>query len=190
MQKLYFYVLIFLIVLLTYSLIKQTNLGGSTLETRVEEPAEYIKNLNIYNYDPKGNLKSYTSANSWKFSDNYTYSLFEQPHTAIFEYPDYFYEIKADFGIMSHHKAKPIIEDIKLSSNIIIKQKYLNDINKSGFILNTDYLEFNPNNETAKTHKKVIIHKPGLTITGTEMEANFKTQEVELKNNVITEYNN
>lgn len=153
------------------------------------EAQEYMHGLKLYNYDEHGILKNFISAISWKFIPKSGYSLIQQPDLTIYKNPNYFYNITANSGNLLHKTLSDKINLIKLSSQVRIKQEYLQNVQqKSGFTLTTQYLEFDPTTELATTNQPVTISKPGLLLTGTGMKADLKNNQLELHKNVSTKF--
>ncbi len=187
MQRLYNTSIILLIIISTILLIKQTNIKDPSLFSQ-NQSQEYMEGVKLYSYDPKGILKNFITSDDWKFSAITNISVIKNPKVIIYKWPEHTYKIIANLGkILHHNNLSYEIKLIQLYSNIHIQQKYLNN-NRSGFNLNTSYLEFNPNNEIATTEKPVSIHKPGLIINGIGMQADLKNHQLELYNNVNSKY--
>lgn len=186
MQKTYIASLI-LIIILAVLVTGQFKINDKQLINT--EAQEYMHGLKLYNYDEKGLLKNFISAISWKFIPKNGYSVIKQPNVTIYKYPNYFYNITANSGHLIHKTLNGKVDLIKLSSQVNIKQQYLNNANKkSGFTLTTEYLEFDPKTELAITNQPVVISKPGLLITGTGMNADLKNNQLELHKNVSTKF--
>ncbi len=183
------YIISGILILLSVVLIKQQfNINDKPLART--EAQEYMNGLKLYNYNEQGVLKDFISAVSWKFIPQNRYSVIEQPNITIYKNLDYLYNITADSGNLMHKNLNDKIQLIKLRSKVVIKQQYLDSSkHKSGFTLNTSYLEFNPDTELATTNQQVTINKTGLLITGTGMHADLKQNQLELHQNVATKYN-
>jgi LPS export ABC transporter protein LptC len=151
---------------------------------------EYMSKFKMLVFNEQGILSNEITANYWKFSPNQQYSIIKQPNMTIYKNNknnEYYYNITANLANIVHESSTNKINFIKLFDNVAVTKKNIHKTN-SWINLKTSYLEFNPNTDLANTNKDVIITKPGLLMTGTGMKADLKNNNLELNNNVSTQY--
>lgn len=182
------YIISGILIIIIVVLIKQQN-STKPLQSLPNEMQEYMLSLKLYNYNEQGALKNFISAVSWKFTSNKKQSLISKPDVTIYKYPNYLYNIKAESGRVVHKSLNDQSDLIKLTDNVEVKQKYLDESNKKpGFTLTTQYLELIPETGLAATDQHITIYKPGLIITGIGMNANLKSNQLEIHKDVKTKY--
>ena len=187
MQK--FYSLIIIITtIISIILIKENHKNSSGYFMGQNDTIEQMRGVQAYQYDKSGDLINYMLADDWKFSTVHQTSTFNNPHVVVFKAPNYIYVINSNFGKILHKDFNSKLETIKLFNKVQVEKKSSNILDKSGFKLNTDYLEFDPLTELATTDKAVTIYKHEIILNAIGMEANLKTHQMELKSNVVTEY--
>lgn len=151
---------------------------------------EYMSKFKMLVFNEQGVLSNEITANYWKFLPNQQYSIINQPNMIIYKNNknnEYYYNITANLANITHESSTNKINFIKLFDNVMVTKKNTYKTN-SWINLKTSYLEFNPNTDLANTNKDVIITKPGLLMTGTGMKADLKNNNLELNNNVSTQY--
>ncbi|MDP2828560.1 MAG: LPS export ABC transporter periplasmic protein LptC [Sulfuricellaceae bacterium] len=125
-------------------------------------------------------LNMLTAAKMMHFPDNDTSELIN-PRFVSLDKSRPAVEIKARQGLLTGRGEKIVFSD-----NVEVRREAQKD--SSWLTLSTDFLQVEPDNQFAKTHRPVTIRTPSTVITATGMEMNNKSQVLKLLSSVKGQY--
>ncbi len=144
-------------------------------------PDYWIENFSAQQLGEDGlPLNKLTATKMMHFPDNDTSELIN-PRFVSLDKSNPSVEIKARQGTLTGRG-----EEVTFSGDVEVRREAQKD---SGWLtLSTDFLQVEPDNQFAKTHRPVTIRTPSAVITATGMEVNNKSQVLKLLSSVKGHY--
>ncbi|MDB6096317.1 MAG: hypothetical protein JWM09_595 [Francisellaceae bacterium] len=160
--------------------------GGVSPVQTYNYPDEYLLKVGIEKFNPQGKLIQKLNAKTWVYSHKKNKSHFEEPRLTIYKPDETVWNINALRGEAINKSLNDSPDIIDLYNDVIVA-RLGNNFNQA-LKLETEYLQYYPGIQQAKTDKYVKMTKPGVQITGTGLNALLDKGFVELLENVKTYY--